>query len=101
MLQLKTWILMGMLLLPTAAHAETLGEWIHQEISVVQESFLKSGSAAPEGSVLSEFYFKRFFVRLRPKAGVQLVGVARGDLIPEIELAWERPFPEGSETYKP
>lgn len=47
------------------------------------------------------WYLKSFWIRIRGKAGFSLASFAKVELIPEMEMFWTRPFPEGWNAYKP
>jgi hypothetical protein len=46
------------------------------------------------------WFFRRFWLRLRPKATFELPGL-KLTLVPEVELLLERDYPDGWGTYKP
>jgi hypothetical protein len=48
-----------------------------------------------------DWYFRRIWLRVRAKTGVDIPGLASIQLIPEVEFLWEQNYPEGWEKYKP
>ncbi len=53
------------------------------------------------GSTRYNWFFRRMFLRLRFMAGFSVPFLASLKVIPETELMWERPYPEGWGSYKP
>jgi hypothetical protein len=47
------------------------------------------------------YFFRRFWLRLRPRVERDIPGLASFAIIPEVELLWEKQTPEGWEIYKP
>ena len=57
--------------------------------------------AESESSVGGEWYYRRFWLRFRPRVAVAIPGVAKLEIVPELETLWQRDLPEGWEPYKP
>ena len=47
------------------------------------------------------WYLKRLRVRVQAKAGVEVPFLSKLEIVPEIELLWQRENPEGLAGYKP
>ena len=45
--------------------------------------------------------YQNFWIRLRGRAGFEIPGFAKVELVPEVELFWQRGIPQGWESYKP
>ena len=54
-----------------------------------------------EQSGTDAFLFRRFLIRLQAPVGFNIPWIATFEIVPEVELYWEKPFPEGWEEYKP
>ena len=48
-----------------------------------------------------QWYFQNFFLRIRARWGFDVPGFAKFHVVPELELVWQRPTPEGWGSYKP
>jgi hypothetical protein len=46
------------------------------------------------------YFFRRFWLRIRARIERDIPGLAGFAVIPEVELLWERPNPNGWENYK-
>lgn len=47
------------------------------------------------------WFFKNFFLRVRPQAGFEIPAIAKIQVVLEAELLWQRPTPQGWGAYKP
>ena len=47
------------------------------------------------------WYFRRFWLRVRPKFSFGVPGLTALEIVPELELLWQRDLPDGWKTYKP
>lgn len=60
-----------------------------------------NAEADNDASCEDYWFLRRFLLRLRPQVALDLVGFGNLKLMPEVELVWERTYPDGWETYKP
>jgi hypothetical protein len=60
---------------------------------------LRASSLDPKAD--QHWYLRQFWIRLRAPVGFEIPGIAKVTVIPETELLWERPNPEGWVSYKP
>jgi hypothetical protein len=90
-----------------AARAEAIPElraFIESQVSAADEAIGASESASsPSGpaSFDEEWYFRRFWLRVRLPAGIDVPWLAKFQIVPEVELLWQREYPAGWGTYKP
>lgn len=76
----------------------TLAEYVEKEISSFDLAFEALDS---DSQVTDDYFLRRFWLRLRPKVGLTVPELAALEIIPEIEMLWEKEVPEGWEIYKP
>lgn len=89
------------LLLSSNAFAADLSSYLDQQLTMMETSGaqqLPAPQVSPDDD--SAFFLKRFWLRVRPKAIFSLPGVVKLQVIPELEMLWERPTPEGWTGYK-
>lgn len=87
-----------------AASAGDFSDHLLEEMSVVEQALLSSelpGSLPLEEESSEAFYFRRFWFRDRARAGFHVPGLAKLEIIPEIEMLWERDLPKGWTQYRP
>jgi len=48
-----------------------------------------------------EYYFRRWMIRLQALVGVEVPWIASFTIVPEVELIFDRPYPQGWSDYKP
>ncbi|HUP58320.1 MAG TPA: hypothetical protein VM598_12760 [Bdellovibrionota bacterium] len=98
---LKILLLSGLILGSSNSFADTsLTDYLKSEIGTMQDAV----SATPSGEPLADdegWWFRRFWLRVRPKIGFTAAGAVKVEITPEVELLWERPYPDGWTTYKP
>jgi hypothetical protein len=90
----------------TAARAETIPELTAFLAAQIQATDAAIGSSDASGqpaqaSFDEDWYYRRFWMRVRVPAGLDLPWIVKIQVIPEIELLWERQYPDGWSTYKP
>ena len=74
-----------------------LTKFISESISGVNEAFAeKTFLEKSEG-----WYFHVFMLKLKGKFGMAVPWIASFTIVPEIELVFQKPFPEGMTTYHP
>lgn len=94
--------------LPAAnlAYAEPkqdLSEFIIDEISTVDQAFQAETrkTGITEGQSEEAYYMRRFWFRIRAKFGIEVPGFADFEVIPDLEMLWEKEPPNGWEIYHP
>jgi hypothetical protein len=83
-----------------ASMADRLADFISEEVWSMDNAFVRYASSNP-ASVDEEFFLRRFWLRVRAKFGIEVPGLAEFDVIPEVEMLWEKQTPEGYEIYRP
>src|SRR4051812_41103784 len=100
------WLSVGVLLGTLSAHAanaadqKDLESYLATEIGMMGEAIAGCPAEAPSSSE-EGWYFKRFWLRVRPKVGFTAAGAVKIEITPEVEMLWDRAYPEGWVTYKP
>jgi len=92
-------ILVLAMLMPGSVRSAVIPELADQlkdSIGWIEESMGAQTACGTEDA----WYFRRFWLRLRPRATFALPG-AKLNVVPEVELLLERDFPDGWTTYKP
>jgi hypothetical protein len=81
------------------AHAGAIPELVDQLRQGMDwaQGAMDTGEAC---TVEDAWYFRRFWLRLRPKATISIPGV-KLTLVPEVEVLLERDLPDGWVAYKP
>lgn len=91
--------------IPYAAFASSMPEWVYfinEEVTSATIALDQSTQESESNSCVEEdFYLRRFMMRVRAKVGIQIPVLAKFEVIPELELLWERPLPEGWRPYHP
>ncbi len=98
-------LILNVLIFSAPAQAQelsTLSEFVTEQVSSLEAAF-NDISPVDDSGIQGEdkFIFRRFWLRVRAKVGLTIPELAALDLIPEIEMLWEKEVPEGWETYKP
>lgn len=82
-----------------------LDEFLRNEIISLDAIFSDLGDASANMNPLLEtgedYMFRRFWFRLRGKVGLKAPGLAGLEVIPEVEMLWEKEVPDGWAIYKP
>lgn len=98
-------ILVSMLLILSIrsswANEKTLTQFVSEEVATMDLAFTQMTANENPGSEDDAFIFRRFWLRLRPRVGLHVPGFATFDVIPEVEMLWEKDLPDGWETYRP
>jgi hypothetical protein len=76
-----------------------LTDFLRTEISKSAKA-LKPGQRASVATG-DEYYFRRWMIRLQALVGVEVPWIASFKIVPEVELIFERPYPQGWSEYKP
>ena len=77
---------------------------VEQEVSACQKgdaSVFIFQSPSLEQVPPEALFYHDFFVRVQPRVGFEVPGLVDVQVIPEIEMIWQRSFPEGWDTYFP
>lgn len=74
---------------------------LEQQIQVTRNAINGVPAADTTSAVEDEYYLRRFWFRLRAKVGIKLPPVLAIQIVPEMEMLFERPVPTGYATYKP
>ena len=90
----------------SSSFASVMPDWVQFIDEEVTSASIALEQAAPEteataSCIEEEFYLRRFWMRVRAKVGIQIPVLAKFEVIPEIEMLWERPLPEGWKPYHP
>jgi hypothetical protein len=88
------------LLLPIRASADALPGLTRYLKTEIANSSLALASPAP-AMAGDEFFFRRWLVRLQATFGIEVPWIATFQIIPEVELVWQRSYPQGWSDYKP
>lgn len=76
-----------------------LTQYLQSEIAHSSQALSK-----PVGGLASdqeEFFLRRWLVRLQASFGIEVPWIASFQIVPEVELVWQRPYPDGWTDYKP
>lgn len=82
---------------------ETLENYFENEVNSLDQAIQ---SSPLEAAIISNndeadgYFFRRFWLRIRPRAEFVVPGLAGLSVIPEVELLWEKPVPQNWEIYK-
>ncbi len=82
---------------------QTLSHYIEEEILTVDAALQRETS---ESTILSDsqsdevYFFRRFWLRLRPRIERDIPGFAGLAVVPELEILFEKQTPEGWEIYR-
>ena len=97
------------LVLTLSSHAKArsavpdMSVYLDQQLTLMESSAIGKipNPAAPaDDEADAPFFLRRFWLRVRPKAIFSLPGLVKIQIIPELEMLWERPLPEGWTGYK-
>ncbi len=58
-----------------------------------------STSASTTGG--EQWYYRRFWLRFKPRVAFAIPGIAKLEISPELEMLWQRDLPADFEVYKP
>lgn len=84
----------------------SLADYLLNEVSSLDNALagVEMGVNSPESlddvNKSDTYFFRRFWLRLRPRVERDIPGFASLSIIPETELLWEQQTPEGWEMYK-
>jgi hypothetical protein len=91
-----------MLVAPFRASAEDMPEltnYLKNEITSSSKAF-QAPIAKAAGSQ-DELFFRRWFLRLQANFGISVPWIATFQIIPEVELVFQRAYPDGWQDYSP
>lgn len=85
-----------------SASKQSLANYIESEINLLDDAVQSAPTekAVIDGEKEEGFFFRRFWFRLRARVERDVPGLAGFAVIPEVELLWEHPYPDGWESYK-
>ena len=92
-------IFLFVFLLSSGAFATDLSVYLDRQLTMMEQGGAAS-LPTPAASDDDMFFLRRFWLRVRPKAIFSLPGLVKIQIVPELEMLWERPLPEGYTGYK-
>lgn len=87
----------------TTEPKQTLAQFFEEEVLSTDKALqMESTSITMIGdhSDNDAYFFRRFWLRLRPRVERDIPWLAGFSVIPELEMLFEKPAPEGWEMYK-
>ena len=60
-----------------------------------------SSGASSEAGLLDKMIYRNFFVRIQTRVGFSIPSILEVYIVPEVDMLWQRPVPDGWETYYP
>ena len=88
----------------SSAPLEELSAQLRDEIVSSDEAVracLRDEGGAVDRSIEESWFYRRFWLRVRPKVAFSIPGFAKLEIIPETELLWEHALPSGWAVFKP
>lgn len=74
-----------------------LTKYLKTEIENASRSLDEAGT-----EVADEAYFlRRWLIRVQAPFGIKVSWIAKFQIVPEVELVWQRQYPDGWTDYKP
>lgn len=92
-------IFLFVFLVSSSAFATDLSVYLDQQLTMMEHGGATS-LPTPSSGDDDMFFLRRFWLRVRPKAIFSLPGLVKIQIIPELEMLWERPLPEGYTGFK-
>ena len=86
-------------LFPCLAQADALPE-LTKQISRELKAHV-AASASPSHGKIESWFFRNIYLRLQGSAGIRVPWIATFEIVPEVELVWQRPLPPGVINYRP
>lgn len=88
----------------TTEPKQTLAQYFEEEVlstdNALQMESTPSSMIGDGHSDDDAYFFRRFWLRLRPRVERDIPWLAGFSVIPELEMLFEKPAPEGWEMYK-
>jgi hypothetical protein len=89
-----------------AARAEEsipqLAQYLQAEIQSADASLEPlDAQPVPNATFDEAWYYRRFWLRMRTPAGLDVPWLVKVQIVPEVQLLWERELPDGWGAYKP
>lgn len=75
-----------------------LDQYLDSEISSMNDAMVSNESKIAEPEV---WFLRNMFVRVRPRVGFIIPGIAKVEFIPEVELMWQKSLPDQWKPYRP
>ena len=94
-------LLTFLFLAPYVAHADSfpaLTSYLTSEIARGHQMMADSESEPPTGN--DAFILRRLLVRVQASVGIRVPWIATFEIVPEVELLWDKRYPAGWEHYK-
>jgi len=73
-----------------------LQAFVQKQTVAIQEAVNKVDTSASNGE---NWFMENFYFRVRGKAGFDIPWFSKMELVPELEMVFQRPLPEGSKKY--
>lgn len=77
-----------------------LSEYFQLQLSTLNQSVIESENSA-QSAALEQWFLDQFTLRIRAQVGFEVEGFATFQVVPEMELVWQRSNPEGWINFKP
>lgn len=98
---MKTIVFSLLISLSAPALAADLSTYLDQQLTMMEKGGEKElPTPKLDSEKESTFFLKRFWLRIRPRAVFTLPGLVSIQVIPEVEMLWERATPAGWTGYK-
>ena len=83
-----------------SSEPQSLHEYLENEITALNDEMVKNDDTKTERGSPVLWYFRRLWFRVRPNVPLTS-GIAKVGIVPEIEIGWDRPLPEGYVPHEP
>jgi hypothetical protein len=87
------------------ARADVLEDFsaqLREEITASDDAVAACGADRSDDRAANDsWYYRRFWLRVRPKLVFSIPGFAKLEIMPETELLWDRALPSGWVAYAP
>lgn len=77
-----------------------LSEYFQSQLFNLNQSVIHSETSV-RPAALEHWYLDQFSLRIRAQVGFEVEGFLAFQVVPEMELIWQRSSPEGYATFKP
>ena len=74
---------------------------LDQELSTLEAAIATSGETAEVTGEDEDWYARNFWIRIQPRVVFTIPAFVEIDLIPEMQMLVQRPFPGGWASYMP
>lgn len=100
---MRVFLIASLVLLAAISQAKSsnsLPELTQYLKSEVESAYTALDQAAP-GDAEEAYFLRRWMVRVQAPFGIKVPWVAKFQIVPEVELVWQRSYPDGWSDYKP